>query len=107
MSDFAATAPAGNNVARNERATNAARERVVIAITKRFTRFSCASRLISLLRSGCRWLRLLFLQRHFALRTLTGFFVLHVRVHRAHVNKLGLLFGGSSLLGCDDDRDRV
>ena len=46
MIDFAATAPAGNSVARNDTAINAASERVVIAITNRFIRFSCESGLI-------------------------------------------------------------
>src|ERR1044072_10015135 len=46
MIDFAATAPAGSNVARNDSTKNAASERLVIAITKRFNRFSCESGLI-------------------------------------------------------------
>jgi hypothetical protein len=46
MIDFAATAPAGNSVARNDSVKNAANERVAIAITKRRNRFSLESGLM-------------------------------------------------------------
>jgi hypothetical protein len=46
MIDFAAAVPAGNNVARNDKATIVARQRLTIAIARRALRFSFKSGLI-------------------------------------------------------------